>query len=197
MGTYENDPDDIVGRGDAIFREQIEPHIGHVKKGMFVVIDVESGDYEIGERDGEATWRLMERRPEAMTHAVRIGYPTAYEHVGLWPTTVGRQSLDPDVAAMVAQLADEFSPERIVLFGSRARGDAHEDSDVDLLVVMPEIADRHALTVEMLIALADAPLPKDVLVTTPEQFARRGRIPGNALYHARREGIVVYDRAAS
>ena len=86
MNGHENDPDDIVGRGDAIFRDQLEPHIGHVEKGMFVVIDVESGDYEIGERDVEATSRLMERRPAAMTHAVRIGYPTAYEYVGLWPT---------------------------------------------------------------------------------------------------------------
>ena len=86
MSKYTNDPDDIVGRGDAIFREQIEPHIGHVEKGMFVVIDVESGDYEIGERDAEATSRLFKRRPSAMTHAVRVGYDTAYEHVGLWPT---------------------------------------------------------------------------------------------------------------
>ena len=113
------------------------------------------------------------------------------------PSTVGAQGLDPRVAGMVAQLADEFSPERIVLFGSRARGDEREDSDVDLLVIMPEIADRHALTVAMLVALSDAPLPNDVLVTTPEQFAKRGRIPGNALYHAQREGIVVYDRATA
>ena len=45
--------------------------------------------------------------------------------------------IDAIVATMVERIADRFDPERILLFGSRARGDARDWSDVDLLVVMP------------------------------------------------------------
>ena len=66
-------------RGKKIYEETIKPHIDVEKeKGKFVVIDVETGDYEIDKRDAVATRRLFDRHPNAVTHAVRVGFPTAY-----------------------------------------------------------------------------------------------------------------------
>ncbi len=94
---------------------------------------------------------------------------------------------------MVERIAEAFNPERILLFGSRARGDDGEWSDVDLLVVMPDGTDRHRAAVEMRRALRTVPTAKDIVVTTPDEIARRGRVPGTVLRAALREGRVVHE----
>jgi predicted nucleotidyltransferase len=68
-------------------------------------------------------------------------------------------------------IAEEFHPDRIILFGSHAYGTPHKDSDVDLLVVMPA-RDQHAQAVRILWRLA-APFPLDLLVRTPKELAWR------------------------
>src|SRR6266849_5177472 len=68
-------------------------------------------------------------------------------------------------------IAEEFQPDRIILFGSYAYGTPHEDSDVDLLVVMPARA-PHAQAVRILCRLA-APFPIDLIVRTPKQMKWR------------------------
>ena len=99
------------------------------------------------------------------------------------------------VQTMVKRIVARFRPLRIVLFGSRARGEAGKWSDVDLLVVLPEVADKRKATVEILRALGDLPVSKDVIVTTPEEIARRGHIIGGVLRVALKEGKVVYERS--
>lgn len=98
------------------------------------------------------------------------------------------------ISEMVERLVREFDPLRIVLFGSHARGAATRDSDVDLLVVMPNDVDRRKAPVSMLVALADLPIAKDVVVTTPAEIARRGDLIGTVLRPALREGRVVHER---
>jgi predicted nucleotidyltransferase len=68
-------------------------------------------------------------------------------------------------------IAEEFQPERIILFGSYAYGTPHEDSDVDLLVVMPAY-NQHNQAVRIQWRLA-APFPLDLIVRTPKQVAWR------------------------
>src|SRR5262249_36050138 len=68
-------------------------------------------------------------------------------------------------------IAEEFRPDKIILFGSYAYGTPHQDSDVDLLVVMPA-RDRHAQSVRIRWRLA-APFPLDLLVRTPKEMAWR------------------------
>jgi uncharacterized protein len=87
-----------------------------------------------------------------------------------------------------------FHPVRIILFGSFARGEARLDSDFDLLVVLPEVGDKHRAIVSMLAALGDLPVATDVLVTTPDEIERRGHILGSVLRPALREGKVIYER---
>ncbi len=68
-------------------------------------------------------------------------------------------------------IAEEFQPDRIILFGSYAYGTPHEDSDVDLLVVMPA-RNQHSQAVRILWRLA-APFPLDLIVRTPKEMAWR------------------------
>ena len=88
MADLEYKPGDIAARGEAIYRERIQPQVESVKKGSFVVIDVESGDYEIDAGDASATRRLLDRRPKAVTYGVRVGYRAAYSHVGGFRTPI-------------------------------------------------------------------------------------------------------------
>ncbi len=96
---------------------------------------------------------------------------------------------------MVERIAQTFHPLRIILFGSLARGEARPDSDVDLLVVLPHIDDKRQTTIEIRRALADLPVAKDIVVTTPEEIELRGNLVGTVLRPALREGRVLYERA--
>ena len=101
---------------------------------------------------------------------------------------------DTVVSTMVDRIVERFQPCRVVLFGSRARGTATEWSDVDLLVVMDVVTDKRRAAVEMRRALGDLMVSKDIIVTTPEDIARRGDMPGTVLQAALREGKTVYER---
>lgn len=109
----------------------------------------------------------------------------------------GRTDEQGPTEEMVQRIVTGFDPLSVVLFGSHARGEATRNSDVDLLVVMPasSVPDNHSVTVEILRALKDVPVPKDVVVTTPEEIERRGDLVGDVLRPALREGKVLYERA--
>lgn len=85
-------------------------------------------------------------------------------------------------------------PVRIVLFGSRARGDARPDSDVDLLVVVDRVDDKRECTIDLRVALRDLPVGKDIIVATSDELRTRGRMVGSVLRTALREGRVFYER---
>jgi predicted nucleotidyltransferase len=95
---------------------------------------------------------------------------------------------------MVRRIVSQFHPEQVILFGSHARGDAGPDSDVDLLVVMPVDGSKRAKQVEIRVALHNIPVPKDIIVTTPREFALRREIVGTIEEPAAREGKVLYAR---
>jgi uncharacterized protein len=98
------------------------------------------------------------------------------------------------IQEMVDRIVKRFDPEKIILFGSHARGDAGPDSDVDLLVVMPVAGSKRDKMVEIGVALHDIPLPKDIIVTTPEDFEWRKEIVGTIERPAVQEGKVLYAR---
>lgn len=98
------------------------------------------------------------------------------------------------IKRMVDRIVRQFHPERVILFGSHARGEAGPDSDVDLLVVMPVKGLKHKKQVEVRVALHDIRVPKDIIVTTPEDFVWRKDIAGTIEYPAVREGRVLYVR---
>lgn len=99
-----------------------------------------------------------------------------------------------EIQQMVRRIVSHFHPERIILFGSYARGEAGPDSDVDLLVVMPFLGSKREKQIEIRLALRGIPVPKDIVVTTPEEFRWRQEIPGTVERPAAREGKVLYAR---
>ncbi|MCW5982020.1 MAG: nucleotidyltransferase domain-containing protein [Bryobacteraceae bacterium] len=111
------------------------------------------------------------------------------------PATMARR-MAPNrlIDEMVRRIVRQFHPERVILFGSHARGDAGPDSDVDLLVVMPVEGSRSEKEIEIRVALHDIGMPKDIIVTTPEDFAWRKEIVGTIEHPAVKEGEVLYAR---
>lgn len=97
--------------------------------------------------------------------------------------------------AVVERIVRRFAPVRIILFGSRARGTARSDSDLDLLVVLPAAPDRRAAAEAVMRELADLPVGKDIVVSTPEHLAERGQVNGLVYKTALEEGQVIYERA--
>ncbi len=97
----------------------------------------------------------------------------------------------------VDRLVRAFAPERIILFGSHARGTADERSDVDLLVVCRYQGRRRQAMVAMDRALAGLPFARDVVVVTPEEFLAWSELPGTVVRPAAREGRVLYERRAA
>ena len=91
------------------------------------------------------------------------------------------------------RLVRQFHPERIILFGSHARGTADLRRDVDLLVVCHVQGNRRALMVAMDRALRGLDFARDVIVITPEEFERDRQIPGTAARPAYREGKILYE----
>ena len=98
------------------------------------------------------------------------------------------------ISTMTERIVRDFHPVQIILFGSHARGAADPQSDVDLLVVFSELADKRKTAVDVRRALADLPMAKDILVTTPEELARQRDQVGTVLRAVQREGEILYGR---
>lgn len=101
---------------------------------------------------------------------------------------------DEIIPTMVDRIVGQFHPTSILLFGSRARGDASESSDVDLLVVMNEVPDKRQAAIEIRRSLSDLPVSKDIVVATQDEVDGRGHVVGTIIHAALREGRVVYER---
>jgi uncharacterized protein len=105
-------------------------------------------------------------------------------------------NIDAALREIVERIVKGFSPRKIILFGSRARGTAAAESDVDLLVVTDRPGSRRQQAIAIDLALADIRVAKDVLVVGMEELERDRDVVGTIAYPAWREGIVLYDRAA-
>lgn len=99
----------------------------------------------------------------------------------------------PAPAAQIAKkLSQKFNPERIILFGSGARGQSQAGSDIDLLVVMPFRGSRRRKRVEMRLAARGVGRPVDIVLVTPAEFEERKLIPGTIVRPAVLEGIELH-----
>ncbi len=103
------------------------------------------------------------------------------------------QSLIDEIVRRILSVAQ---PDRIILFGSHARGEARERSDIDVLVVLPRMTSAHEEMVRLDRVLSELDVPIDVIVASVEEFVKWSEAPSTTLYWAKREGEVLYDAAA-
>ncbi|MCX5919289.1 MAG: nucleotidyltransferase domain-containing protein [Deltaproteobacteria bacterium] len=103
-------------------------------------------------------------------------------------------SVRREINNMVRRIVEGFDPEKIILFGSHARGEAGPDSDVDLLVVMPVSGSKREKAIEIGVALHGIRIPKDIIVTTPEEFEWRKEVVGTIERPAALEGEILYGK---
>jgi predicted nucleotidyltransferase len=105
---------------------------------------------------------------------------------------------DEVLGDMVQAIVREVGPERIYLFGSRARGDARRDSDVDLLIVVCEpFGHEHNRFQEInrvYLALSSFRIPNDVLLYSSDEFAKWSQSLNHVVGRCSREGKLLYAR---
>jgi predicted nucleotidyltransferase len=89
-----------------------------------------------------------------------------------------------------------YQPDKIVLFGSRARGEAGEDSDIDVLVISDreKHLPRYKRGLDVRLQLADLKTPKDILFYSREDIDRWESVPQSFVNRVLREGRVLYER---
>jgi len=84
-------------------------------------------------------------------------------------------------------------PRKVILFGSYARGEAEEDSDLDLLIVEDTISNKGQEAIKIRNAIGSIGLGVDILVCAEEELLDWSHIPGSTIYWALREGKVLYE----
>ena len=98
------------------------------------------------------------------------------------------------IRRFVANLAGEFRPDQVILFGSRANGTSKADSDVDLLVVMPHRGPA-ALQAARILEAVPAPFPLDLIVRSPQKIRKRLKLGDSFLHEIFSRGEVLYEAA--
>lgn len=99
-----------------------------------------------------------------------------------------------DIIELSDQIAHEFHPERIILYGSHARGDATEDSDVDLMVILPFEGQSARMALEIRKRIR-RDFPLDLLARTPQEVRQRIEDEDWFLREIIAQGKVLYEAA--
>ncbi len=108
--------------------------------------------------------------------------------------TVIDLSEDKICREIVRYVREVASPRKIVLFGSRARGDGDDDSDYDLLVVKDEIKSRGEEAHKIRVALMALPIFADVLVRSAEEDSKYQQLRIGFQKRLMEDGVVLYER---
>jgi predicted nucleotidyltransferase len=95
---------------------------------------------------------------------------------------------------IVRRIVQATQPDKIILFGSRARGDARPDSDFDVLVIKDSDEPGYRRDAPLYLALAGMNAPVDLMVYTPEEVREWSAVPQAFVTTAVREGKVLYER---
>jgi uncharacterized protein len=96
------------------------------------------------------------------------------------------------IQAFSQQIVEQFQPERIILFGSYAYGQPTEDSDVDLLVILPfeEMPVQKAIAIRQQVR---SPFPLDLMARTAEQIQQRLEMGDFFIQDIMEKGQVLYE----
>ena len=100
-----------------------------------------------------------------------------------------------EIERVARELGKAADAERVILFGSYARGDATEDSDVDLIVIAENDAPRHRRSSKLYGLLRPHPFPMDLVVYTPSEVEKGSRSKHSFLSKVLQYGKIVYARS--
>ena len=112
------------------------------------------------------------------------------------PQRVNSSEVVVDLQAVRDRIVSKFQPRRIVLFGSRARGEEGANSDLDLFVEMETNRRPPERTAEVTAIFGLRPCSLDVVVYTPEEVERLRGVAGTFLARIEAEGLTLYERDA-
>jgi len=128
-------------------------------------------------------WRVSRTNQQAWYNGA------AYGRKGESAMGAKRRILDE----IVERILETGRPQRIILFGSRARGTARPDSDFDLLVIKESEEPRYRRSAPLYTRLADLPVEVEIMVYTPEEISAWSNVPEAFVTTAIREGKVLYE----
>jgi predicted nucleotidyltransferase len=97
------------------------------------------------------------------------------------------------IQEIVRRIVKAIQPEKVILFGSRARGTARPESDIDLLVIARSTQPRHRRAAPLYGALSDILTPMDIVVYSPEEVQEWSEVRQAFVTTAIREGQVLYE----
>ncbi len=138
--------------------------------------------------DKAFTWKLGTMAPMVAKSRHKTGIELYYRFL---PPNIPMSA----IRRFARRIGEKFHPDKIILFGSFAYGTPHEESDVDLLVVMPTY---NEIQQSIRITLAcDREFPLDLIVRTPDRLRRRLETGDSFLDEITRHGIVVYEKRNS
>ena len=100
------------------------------------------------------------------------------------------------IGEMTERIRDMIAPDKIILFGSRARGEGGANSDFDLLIIAPSSLPRWQRTPPLYRLLAGLGVPKDIVWWTPEEVEEWRGVKSHFINTALREGKVLYEKPA-
>ena len=98
---------------------------------------------------------------------------------------------DEIIIDAVSRLREAAPGATIILFGSHARGEAREGSDLDFMVVEPEVKARREEMVRLRRAVGRIGMPVDIIVVSRKNFEEWRNVPGSAIYRVAKDGIVL------
>jgi len=105
-------------------------------------------------------------------------------------------NIDAKTKLAVEKLLEVCEPKKIILFGSFARGEQNEHSDLDLLIVVEEVTDLIEETARLRKALDCLDMAIDIALTSEDRYQTRKNSFGHLYFTADKEGKVLYDEAA-
>lgn len=106
-----------------------------------------------------------------------------------------KKAIQNEVNKITAQIIKSYQPEKIILFGSLARGNFSEDSDVDLLIIK-ETKDSKIDRIKKILFTVDYNLPFEPLVYTQDELEKRQKLGDSFILAVLSEGKVLYEKPA-
>jgi predicted nucleotidyltransferase len=106
-----------------------------------------------------------------------------------------QKAMPPEtIKQIVHTIVENFQPDRVILFGSRARGEADPESDLDLLIEMETELPKRERARRIRRAFTVYPCPMDIIVYTPAEMKHWAAAPASFAATVLREGKILYER---